>query len=158
MKYACITLILLLFTSCEYLNVKKTSSEEILKEELQTFKWNELDVYPTFSACDSATTKIEKKKCFENIVTKHLSSYLTKQRFVVGQDVTDTLELTFIISDKGKTNISNIKVKEETLSELPNIKEVLQKSIDSFPKIFPALKRGQQVTSQFKLPVVIQAN
>ena len=158
MKYGCVALILLLFTSCEYLNVKKTSSEEILKEELQTFNWNELDVYPTFSICDSTITKIEKKQCFETILTSHLSGFLADVNFVVSQDVNDTLELTFVISDLGKASITDIKVKEETLLELPDIKEILQKSIDSLPKIFPALKRGQQVTSQFNLPVVIQVN
>lgn len=158
MKYVCFTVLFLLFTSCEYLNVKKTSSDEILKGELQTFNWNELDVYPTFSACDSSSTKLEKKQCFESELSNYLTNYLGKQQFVVNQDVSDTLQLTFVISDKGKTSISDIIVKEETLLELPKIKEILEKSMDSIPQIFPALKRGQQVTSQFKMPVVISVN
>lgn len=158
MKYACVSLILLVFTSCDYLNVKKTSSEEILKEELQTFNWNELDVYPTFSVCDSATTETEKKACFERILTNHLSESLANQNFVVSQEVSDTLELTVIITGEGKTSITDVKVKDETVSELPSLKQVLHKSIDSLPKIFPAIKRGQHVTSQFKLPVVISVN
>jgi hypothetical protein len=140
------------------LNVKKTSSEEILKEELQTFNWNELDTYPTFSSCDSVSSKTEKKVCFESVLTNHLSNYLAEQNFVVSNDVEDTLELTFIISEVGKASITDIKIKEETVSELPNIKSILQKSIDSLPQIFPAVKRGQQVTSQFKLPIVISVN
>ncbi len=158
MKYASVTLILLVFISCDYLSVKKTSSEEILKEELQTFNWNELDVYPAFSECDSATTKTEKKACFERILTNHLSESLANQHFVVSQEVSDTLELTVVITGEGKTSITDVKVKDETVSELPNLKQVLHKSIDSLPKIFPAIKRGQQVTSQFKLPVVISVN
>ncbi len=158
MKYACFTILFLLFTSCDYLNVKKTSSEDILKEELQSFNWNELDVYPTFSKCDSAVTKLEKKQCFENELTAQLTHYLSHQHFVVGQNISDTLELTVVISDKGKATITNVKVKEETLKALPNIKEVILRSTDSLPSIFPGLKRGQQVTSQFKLPVVIAVN
>ena len=38
-------LVFILLTSCAYFNVKKTSSEAILEEELQSFKWNEVDEY-----------------------------------------------------------------------------------------------------------------
>jgi len=158
MKYARVTLILLLLTSCEYWNVKKISSEEILEEELQSFNWNELDVYPTFSECDAATTKIEKKQCFEDMLANHLSRFLENEHLVVSQDVNDTLQLAFVISDDGKASITDIEIKEKTLSQLPDVKEILQKSLDSLPQIFPAIKRGQQVNSQFKLPVVISVN
>lgn len=158
MKYLSFVLILLLFTSCEYLNVKKTSSAEILEEELKTFNWNELDVYPTFSDCDASTSKIEKKQCFETIITNHLSDYLANQHLVVSQNVIDTLQLTFAVSDSGDARILDIAVKEETLLILPEIREIIKVGIDSLPEIFPAIKRGQQVTSQYKLPVVISVN
>ena len=53
MKKISVLLCVLILSSCEYFNVKKTSSEAILKEELQTFNWNEVDAYPSFSDCDS---------------------------------------------------------------------------------------------------------
>ncbi len=158
MKYAWFTALLLLFTSCDYFDVKKISSEEILNEELQTFNWNEVDVYPTFSACDSFTTKEEKKACFVNVLNSHVIDYLAIQHFVVSEDINDTLLLKFTISDKGEASMSNIEVAEKTIMQLPQIKNILIKSLDSLPKIYPALKRGQQVTSQFTLPVVISMN
>jgi hypothetical protein len=158
MKYAWFIALLLLLASCDRFDVKKTSSEEILNEELQTFKWNEVDVYPTFSACDTSTTKEEKEACFVNVLNSHLTDYLAKQHFVVTQDIQDTLLVKFIISDKGEALISDIEVNTKTIKELPNIKDVLIKSLDSLPQIYPALKRGQQVTSQFTLPIVIGVN
>jgi len=158
MKYACLTLIFVLFASCEDLNVKKTSSEEILNEELQTFKWNEVDVYPTFSSCDSSSTKKHKKDCFVSVLNNHVSNYLARQHFVVNEDINDTLLIEFIISDKGDAIISNIQINEATIKQLPQIEDVLIKSLDSLPQIYPALKRGQQVNSQFTLPVVIAMN
>jgi len=158
MKYACFTAIILLFTSCDYFDVKKTSSEEILKEELQTFNWNEVDVYPTFSACDSSITKEEKKTCFASILTNHVTDYLAKQHFVVDEDLNDTLLIKFTISAKGEAIITDIEINEKTIKELPQIENVLIKSLDSLPQIYPALKRGQQVNSQFTLPVIIEMN
>ena len=62
MKQICVFLGFLMLMSCQYFNVKKTSSDAILKEELQTFNWNEVDEYPSFPECDSAITKQEKKQ------------------------------------------------------------------------------------------------
>lgn len=153
-----ILLLLLVLSSCNYFDVKKTSTEDILQEELQTFNWNEVDDYPSFETCDSSASKADKKQCFANIITDHIANYLADQKFVVSRDVSDTLELKFVISDKGMATITDIKVKQSTLNELPQLKEVLQKCTDSLPKIFPAIKRGQQVNTQFTLPVVISVN
>ena len=43
MKRILFVLICLVLSSCNYFDVKKTSSEEILKEELQTFNWKDVD-------------------------------------------------------------------------------------------------------------------
>ena len=49
-----------------------------------------------------------------------------------------------------------MEVDSLTNQEIPNIKVLLAKSIDSLPKIFPAIKRGQQVKTEFKLPIIIK--
>jgi hypothetical protein len=144
--------------SCEYFNVKKTSSEAILKEELQTFNWNNVDVYPTFSECDSSTTKQELKQCFERILNTHIANYLQKETIIVSQDIEDTISLQFQVSEKGVLTLLNAKVDSLTIKEIPNIKKILAKSLDSLPEIFPAIKRGQQVTTEFKLPIIIKMN
>ncbi len=68
--------LIVLFTSCEYFDKKKINSKDLLEEELQTFNWNDVDTYPTFSSCDSITakantTRIHDKKEFlivENVL------------------------------------------------------------------------------------------
>lgn len=144
--------------SCEYFNVKKTSSEAILKEELQTFNWNEVDEYPSFSLCDSSANKQERKQCFETILTTHITNSLQKDTIVVSQDIEDTLLLQLQVSETGILSLVNLKVDSLTNHEIPNIKELLAKGLDSLPKIFPAIKRGQQVKTEFKLPVIIHVN
>lgn len=151
-------MVFLVLVSCEYFNAKKTSSEAILKEELKTFNWNEVDEYPSFSVCDSSATKQERKLCFENTLTAYITNSLQRDTIFVTQNIEDTIHLQLQISDKGILSLVNVKVDSLTKQEIPNIKELLAKSIDSVPKIFPALKRGQQVKTEFKLPIIIHVN
>ncbi|ALJ05950.1 hypothetical protein APS56_12765 [Pseudalgibacter alginicilyticus] len=162
MKQIYVFSLFLVFTSCEYFgeyfNVKKTSSETILNEELQTFNWKEIDAYPTFSSCDSSVTKMESERCFERTLTSHITNYLQKEIIVVTQDVNDTILLDFQVSEAGVLSLLNSKIDSITLKEIPNIEKLLVLSLDSLPKVFPAIKRGQQVKTQFKLPVIITVN
>ena len=144
--------------SCEYFNVKKTSSEAILSEELETFDWTEVDEYPTFSACDSLTTKHEKKQCFERVLNTHIAQYLQQERIIVTRDIDDTIELQFQVSEKGTLTLLDARIDSLTTAEIPNIKTLLTQSLDSLPRIFPAIKRGQQVRTEFKLPIIIKVN
>ena len=158
MKQICIFLLLIALTSCEYFNVKKVSSETILKEELQTFDWNDVDEYPTFSVCDTSLTKQQKKACFEQTLTAFITSGLQKHSIVVTQDIHDTIHLNFKVSDQGELMLLSTKTDSLIHHEIPNIEQILSESLDSLPKIFPAIKRGQQVTIEFMLPIIISAN
>jgi hypothetical protein len=138
--------------------VKKTSSEAILKEELQTFNWNDVDEYPSFSICDSSETKTEKKYCFQQTIVTNITNFLEAERIVVSQDINDTLMLQFRVSQKGELALVHAKIDTLTLKEIPNIKDLIDSSLVVLPKLFPAIKRGQQVTTEFKIPVVIKVN
>ncbi|WP_179343450.1 hypothetical protein [Winogradskyella ursingii] len=149
-------LLLLLFTSCNYFEKKKVYSDELLEEELQTFNWNEVDTYPTFSNCDSLTTKIDTKTCFQNTLLSHVNTYLGLQNIAVSKDVNDTIKLKLIINKQGVLEVDSINVKQETTSEIPKIDSLLRESFNDIPKIYPAIKRGQQVTTVFVLPVIVK--
>lgn len=155
MKQICAFLVVILLTSCAYFNVKKTSSEAVLNEELQAFNWNDVDEYPTFSLCDSLSTKREKKACFTSVLTGHIFDSLQDEIIIVTQDVNDTIYLKFQISETGTIILLETKIDSLTLQEIPNINDLLAKSLDALPEIFPAIKRGQQVTTEFKLPIII---
>ncbi|GAA4268376.1 hypothetical protein [Hyunsoonleella aestuarii] len=155
MKKISVLLCVLILSSCEYFNVKKTSSEAILKEELQTFNWNEVDAYPSFSDCDSSLTKLAGKLCFERVLRRHIMTSLQQEIIIVTQDIRDTIYLEFLLSEKGDLTLQKVEVDSLTVAEIPSIKELLNNSLDSLPKIFPATKRGQQVKTEFKLPIII---
>jgi len=158
MKQLCVFVIVLVLVSCEYFNVKKTSSDAILKEELQTFNWDDVDEYPSFSLCDSSVTKSEKKVCFQNTIVKHITNYLQKEVIVVTQDINDTILLKFQVNKLGDLVLLQANIDSITIQEIPEINKLLKQSLDSLPKIFPAIKRGQQVTADFNLPIIISVN
>jgi hypothetical protein len=148
--------VLLFLFACDDLEKKKLNSEELLKQELQTFNWNDVDTYPTFDSCDSITDKAESKDCFQNTLIGHVTQYLQSQNIVVSKDVDDVLSIQLVIDRNGNLEVESIDAKPETLEQIPEIDSLLRESLKNIPKIYPALKRGQQVSTAFKLPVIIR--
>lgn len=158
MQRICLFLAIILLNSCEYFNVKKTSSEVILEEELQSFKWNEVDEYPTFSICNNSSSKYETKQCFEKTITDAITTQLIAENIIVTQDIEDTIYIKFQISDNGKLSVLEIETDSITSNEIPNIEALLKSSLDSLPEIYPAIKRSQKVRTEFTLPIFINVN
>lgn len=157
MKFNSIFLFILVLSSCKYFDEKKTSSEAIVNNELKTFNWNAVDEYPTFVKCDSLSGKDARKDCFQRILTAHLLTFLKSKNLVVTKTINDTLMLQFVVTQNGDLQLTEIDIDSITSQEITNMKELLHKSLDSLPKVYPAIKRGQQVTTAFKLPIIIEA-
>ena len=155
MKRLILIAILVVLTSCDYFNKKKIDSKEILDEELKSINWNDVDEYPTFSICDSSDNK---KICFEDVLRNRLNDQLSKQNIIVTEDVSDTILLKINIDNKGNFTIKHIVSSEMTKAQIPQLDSLLRHSFDSLPKIYPAIKRSQQVATEFSLPVVVNIN
>ena len=54
--------------------------------------------------------------------------------------------------------LKEAKIDALIIEEIPNINVLINQSLDSLPQIFPANKRGQQVTTEFNLPIIIKVN
>jgi len=158
MKYLKVFILIVCLSSCDYFDKKKVNTQDIVNEELQTFNWNDVDEYPSFTVCESSSSKQESKQCFETTLITHITNRLTKETIVVTENVEDTVMIKFHISETGNLSVLNIKNKEITKEQIPNLDSLLLNSLDSLPKIFPAIKRGQQVKTEFTLPIVIQVN
>ena len=140
------------------METKKVSSETFLKEELKTINMSELDEYPTFESCDHLENKEEKWLCFEQKLASNFYQYLQSQTLVFSQAMQDTVWVKLAVNAEGTPKIDNILIPVSVKQDLPKLDVWLHQSLDSLPKIYPAIKRGIPVKTTFKLPVVIQVN
>ena len=147
-----------LITSCNYFEKQKVSSKDLLEEELEAFSWNDIDVYPSFDSCNLVSGKENKKDCFENTLRTTLNTKLARLNIVVNEDVNDTIVLKITIDKSGVFTINEVISKAHTQSQIPGLDSLLTHSFDDLPKIYPAIKRSQQVTTQFSLPVIVNIN
>ena len=152
----CFFLLVVMLTSCDYFDRKKVYTEDILEEELQTFNWKDVDEYPTFDSCESTSGKENKKVCFESTLRNILNKNLAKHQIIVSEEINDTVQLKITIDNTGQFSIDDIISTETTKAQIPQLDSLLRKSFDSLPKIYPAIKRSQQVKTQFVLPVIIK--
>jgi hypothetical protein len=156
MKYLGVILIFFCLTSCQYFDKKKIKTDELLKQELNTVNWKEVDAYPSFAVCDSLSLKIQVKECFENTISNHIFKSLNKENIIVTEPVNDTIYLKLKISELGSLEIHELKNTARIQSQIPNIDTLLINSLSDLPAIYPATKRGQNVKTEFVLPVIIK--
>ncbi|WP_298900645.1 hypothetical protein [uncultured Psychroserpens sp.] len=142
--------------SCDYFDKKKVYTEDILEEEWQTFNWKDVDEYPSFDSCQALSGKANKKACFENTLRRILNQNLAKAHIIVSEEITDTVQLQITIDNEGKLMINDIVSAPTTKNEIPQLDSLLRHSLSTLPKIYPAIKRSQQVKTQFVLPVIIK--
>ncbi|GAB1858691.1 hypothetical protein MHTCC0001_35310 [Flavobacteriaceae bacterium MHTCC 0001] len=136
--------------------MKKTSSEAILEKELETFDWDSVDLYPSFSECDHIDLKHEKRVCFESTLHNQISMFLQQELIIVSQDINDTLLLELQVSNQGELQLLGLEMDSLTKAEIPNLKQLIISSLDSLPKISAAIKRSQPVTTKFEMPLIIE--
>ena len=148
----------LLLTSCNYFESKKVSKDSIVQQELKTFNWDEVDTYPAFESCNSFETEALKKTCFETEITNRVFETLNSTSIEVYDTFSETIALQLIISEKGSFSIQSSKISDSLKTIIPNISKILSNSINNLPKVYPAIKRGQQVKTQFVLPILIEVN
>ncbi len=155
MRYIISLFFLVFFFSCELNINKKISVDEILDEEWRTFNWSDVDEYPSFSHCDSLQNLSLKKECFITTLSDQISEDLIINTKTVNRTIQDTVMLRFVISKNGQITLEELIVDKNIIDLKGTINSSFESSIDKLPKIFPAIKRGQQVKVKFSLPIFV---
>jgi hypothetical protein len=146
--------ILIVLGSCKDIHLEKIDETTLVEEELKSINWNSVDQYPTFRSCDSVSD-LSSELCFKSTFVQHINSALARANIVVTEDLSDTLLLKIHIDQKGAVRLTDVQAKKETYDAISRLDSILNQSISSLPKVYPAIKRGQQVSTEFQLPVVI---
>ena len=158
MRYLSFVLAFCYFYSCNYYEKKKLNSDTILLEELKTFNWKEVDRYPNFENCENSINFQHSKNCFEQTITAHISEYFGIQDITVTQTVSDTIIIDLVVSKVGEIQVSKIITQQLTRDQIPNLDSIIIRSLKGLPKLYPAIKRSQQVQTAFQLPIILKVD
>ncbi len=134
---------------------KKITVNEFIEDELKSFSWNQVDQYPVFENCLNFNDTAQKNNCFVETITENFRINLKKNNLVLNRTLVDTINLVLKIDKKGNIGIQSMTTRDENIK----YKEIISISFDStmndLPKLYPAIKRGQEVDIIFNLPILI---
>ncbi len=153
--------LILLFSicfSCTFFQQKKLDSNTILDNELQTFQWDQVDQYPTFETCQEGFDFEQNKSCFESTISAYVTKVLNSESITPMLTQNDTLKIKFLVSKTGVVSITILDSQNYSDAVTTSIGEALRESLEELPLLFPAIKRSQQVQSEFQLPIILKVN
>ncbi|WP_289038698.1 hypothetical protein [uncultured Zobellia sp.] len=156
MRNLTILCFLFLLTACNWSASKEEKTQELVNKEILSIDWEDVDQYPLFADCDEIASKQEQKQCFMATLLKHFSKTLEESDFVVEEAVKDTIFVDFLMEASGAISLLDIDKGNITEDQLPGFDQQIEKSLNSLPKIEPALKRGIPVRAKFRIPIVLQ--
>lgn len=153
MRYFLFICLMISFTSCEYISFEKNKNIEKIDMDVD---FTSVDVSPSFKVCDSLIDKDKKNSCFRSTIREEIANSLAKYSIKVKQPLDETITVTIIINSNKQVNLANIGASESLRKEIPALDEMIEKSIADLPDIYPAIKRGIPVTTQYQLPIRIK--
>ncbi len=141
--------------SCDNFVLKKENKQQIIKEGLDKLNWNEVEQPPLFKACRDKQEE-ELERCFQNTITEHIHKHLTKIAVETSEAIHDTIWVPLLITKDSQILLEDFELPDIIQSEIPGLKDILEESISTLPKVEPAHTRGTPVTALYKLPLVIR--
>ena len=134
---------------------RKISVDEFINEELKSFNWNEVDQYPVFENCLVINSISEKNNCFVETITESFKENLTNNSLILNRTLVDTVNMILKVDKTAELSIESINISSQNIKYKEVISRSFNKTISNLPKLYPAIKRGQQVDVIFKIPIII---
>ena len=134
---------------------RKISVDEFINEELKSFNWNEVDQYPVFENCLGINSILEKNNCFVETITESFKENLTNNSLILNRTLVDTVNMILKVDKTAEISIESINISSQNIKYKEVISRSFNKTISNLPKLYPAIKRGQQVDVIFKIPIII---
>lgn len=146
----------LLFNSCQYFDKQVPSQEELLKKELKSINWNEVDEFPSVSECEKIKDEAMRKQCFFDFLTQTIQQKLSIDTLAVLYPQLDTIEVKVTVFPDATMRFEPQFPKDSVAYDTIKIDSILHARLVDFPKVNPAIKRGIPVKTQFVLPVILK--
>ncbi len=147
-------LLLLSVASCQYVNRQIPDQDELLKKELNSINWNQVDELPNFTSCDSVADKTQKKQCFFDYLTQLIQQKLNGDTLHVLNPQLDTIDVKVTVLPNATFEFEP-QLNDTVSYDTQKIDSIIKTRLVDFPKVNPAIKRGIPVKTQFILPVIL---
>lgn len=144
-------IILFFLVSCDYFSFTKKKNIQAIDTIINLSK---VDVSPSFNKCKELNVSA-KNDCFRAEIQEKISISLSEIDFIVDEDMDEVIYVHLIINNYGRVKLKEIEASKNVLEKLPVLDSLIKVSVKKLPKIFPAIKRGIPVTTQYTLPVKI---
>jgi len=134
---------------------KKITVDEFINEELKSLNWNDVDQYPVFENCLEINNVKNKNNCFVETITSSFRENLKTNDLVLNRTLIDTVRMVLKVDKIGKISIENMTISDQNNKYKEVITKSFENTVSSLPKLYPAIKRGQEVDVIFNIPIII---
>jgi hypothetical protein len=141
--------------SCQYID-RVPSEEQLLRDQLKTINWKQVDQYPSVADCESLDDKNQQRQCFFDFLTAQIQQKLPADTLARFYPNRDTIEVKITIFPDSSLKFEPQFPRDSVAYDTIRIDSILRARLVGFPKINPAIKRGIPVKSQFVLPVMLK--
>ena len=157
MRKTLIIIFCFLSISCEFdFQIdKKITVDEFINEELKSLNWNDVDQYPVFENCLEINNVKNKNNCFVETITSSFRENLKTNNLVLNRTLIDTVRMVLKVDKIGKISIENMTISDQNNKYKQVITKSFENTVSSLPKLYPAIKRGQEVDVIFNIPIII---
>lgn len=157
MRKTLIIIFCFLSISCEFdFQIdKKITVDEFINEELKSLNWNDVDQYPVFENCLKINNIKNKNNCFVETITSSFRENLKTNNLVLNRTLIDTVRMVLKVDKTGKISIENMTISDQNNKYKEVITKSFENTVSSLPKLYPAIKRGQEVDVIFNMPIII---
>ena len=157
MRTTLIIIFCFLSISCEFdFQIdKKITVDEFITEELKSLNWNDVDQYPVFENCLEINNIKNKNNCFVETITSSFRENLKTNNLVLNRTLIDTVRMVLKVDKIGKISIENMTISDQNNKYKEVITKSFENTVSSLPKLYPAIKRGQEVDVIFNMPIII---
>ncbi|MEN2399810.1 hypothetical protein GKZ90_0008475 [Flavobacterium sp. MC2016-06] len=157
MKQFFLFLVFLFFNSCQYIDKQVPTEKDLLKKELKSINWKEVDEYPTVVDCEKITDKKLRQQCFFQIMSELIQEKLDIDTLSIMYPELDTIQVKVTVFPNAALKFEPQFPKDSVSYDTIKIDSILHARLIDFPKVNPAIKRGIPVKTQFMLPVILKA-
>jgi len=144
---------LCVLTSCKWFQSAEKRTEDRVQEQLLDIDWNDVDTYPLFEECEENVSKEAQRNCFTEQMMGYFSQVFKDAKFIVEEDIDQTLYVDFKIDEHGFISVLEIGQNEEINTLLPNFNEEVSQRLNDLTTVAPALKHATPVSMKFRLPL-----